>query len=116
MNSSLPPPASNADEHLIFTVPANWSQGGLARGGSLDLTNQRLLFRPNSVESAIGLGPPSWPRPSITGVSVARRGCNPFSGALRRRLRVEFADGTDALFVVSDVESVRRQLSTALGR
>lgn len=111
-----PAPELEADEQARFTIRGSWSRKGIARGGSLILTDRRLIFEPNTTEAKIGLRPVSWACQSIAEVDVAPRGFNPISGAWRRRLRVVFADGTDALFVVRSVDSISSQVRALVGQ
>jgi hypothetical protein len=92
-------------EKILLQERANWSRRGIARGGTLVVTNNRIVFQPNSMETLLGLHPATWQRTQIKKVDVAPRSWSPFSGALRRRLRIEFLDSTQALFVVPDPES-----------
>jgi hypothetical protein len=50
----------------------------------------------------------------IRSVGIEPRGLNPFSGALRKRLRVETDDGSVELFVVQNVDEVQGRLSEAV--
>ena len=93
---------------------ANWSRKGIARGGTLVLTDRRLIFKPNSIDASVGLRASQWPIRSIDRVSVAPRNYNPLSGGLRRRLRVDLTDGTRELFVVGDAEQLTDTITAHL--
>ena len=109
-----PRPELEEGERVLFESRASWSRRGVARGGTLVLTDRRLLFEPNSMEASIGLLPSSWPRSALREVAVARRGWGLLSGALRRRLRVTLGDGTAVLFVIGDVDAAARHLAAQL--
>lgn len=99
-----------AGEQVVSEVRANWSRRGVARGGTLFATESRLIFQPNSMEASIGLRPATWVRQDIKKIDIAPRGWNPMSGAIRRRLRITFVNGKQALFVVGNPEDVLRTL------
>lgn len=111
---SWPTAQLEVGEHVVLEKRANWSRQGVARGGTLVVTEGRILFQPNSMESSIGLLPATWDRPQIEKVDVAPRGWNLLAGAPRRRLRFTFTDGTQALFVVDDPDSVSVALATEM--
>jgi len=97
-------------EALLLEQRANWSRRGVARGGTLLVTESRVIFEPNSYEASIGLAQTAWSREEIAAADVAHRGWNPISGALRRRLRLTLGDGTVLLFVVANPSSVITEL------
>jgi hypothetical protein len=77
-------------EHLIFERRANQTQGGIARGGRLCLTNRRLVFEPHRVERGLSRASDRTVRLSEIGAAdVAPRSWGVFSGGLRRRLRIQ---------------------------
>jgi hypothetical protein len=101
-------------ERAIETYRANRSQGLRAVGGHLLLTDQRVVFYPHKFDSAIGGRPWECDLKSISKVSTAPRGRNPFDGSIRRRLQI---DGqTTELFVVNKVDSVVEAIEEATGR
>jgi hypothetical protein len=100
-----PPAQLEAREKVLLQERADWSRRGIARGGTLVVTDDRVVFQPTSMETSLGLHPAAWKRAEIKKVEVAPRSWNPFSGASRRRLRIEFLDSTQALFVVPDPEA-----------
>ena len=81
------------------------TQGGLAVGGRLLLTNRRVLFAPRTLVKGPEGDPWECEHDAITDVGLSERGRNPFDGSLRRRLRIAH-DGTVDLFVVSKAKSV----------
>lgn len=101
-----PKPELEAGERVLLEERANWSRRGVARGGTLVVTERRVVFQPNRMEVSIGLRPATWDRTDIKKIDVAPRGWNPISGALRHRLRIKFNDGTQALFVVPDPDAL----------
>lgn len=107
-----PDPKLQADEQVEHQVRANWSRRGVARGGTLVLTDSRVIFQPNSMEASFGLRPATWARPDVRGVDVAPRGWHPLAGALRRRLRISFIDGTSELFVVGNPDHEARMFGS----
>jgi hypothetical protein len=80
----------------------------------LTVTEKRFLFQPNNVEARLMLRPRTWAIDRIIAVGVASRSWGPVSGAWVRRLRLEMSDGSAALFVVPDVESVVRRLEVLI--
>lgn len=87
----------------------------ISRGGTMTLTTRRLIFDPNSIELTLKVGRRVWESSDIVSVEVAPRGANLFGGAVRRRLRLRLADGTNELFVVNNPEALRHQIDEALG-
>lgn len=107
---SWPLPVLNAGEDAALQERASWV-AGVSRGGTLVLTNSRLIFEPNSVEAALGLAPRSWAMSSIQAVRVAPRGLNLFGGAIRKRVQLVMRDGSRVLLVVRDAEEFRDRLA-----
>lgn len=103
----------DADETVAFKRRANWSRRGIARGGTLLLTDRRLIFQPNSMEKGFGLAVAAWDRSAIAAVGVAGRTFSLLSGGLRRRLSVTVG-GTQELFVIGDVDAVAEELRQLL--
>ena len=111
---SWPLPELEADEEAVLQERASWVSG-VARGGTLVLTNRRLIFEPNSVEAALRLAPRSWAPSSIQAVDVAPRGLNLFGGAIRKRVRLLMRDGSSVQFVVRDPEEFKARLAGLVG-
>lgn len=103
-------------ERSVWQGRANLTRRGVARGGTLLLTDTRLIFDPNSFEAAFKLPRLEWRRSNVDRVTVARRGFSPLSGAWQRRLKITMDDGTSELFVISYVDSVQTTLTVELGR
>jgi hypothetical protein len=101
----VPTPSLRPDEREIGSFRANMTQGRLAVGGRLVLTNQRVVFSPRTLVKGPEGDPWECEHNAITDVGLAERGLNPFDGSLRRRLRIEH-HGTVDLFVVSKAKSV----------
>ena len=106
-------PTLQADEVARWQTAANRTQGNRSVGGRLFLTNQRVLFEPNRVDSITGGQRWSVDLTEVHEVGVEKRGMNPVSGALRKRLRLK-CTGTTELFVVNHVDEVIDVLKTAL--
>ncbi len=96
-------------ESVLWRARANHSTGGLARGGELDLTETRLIFTPNVLDSMLLAKVWQADLRDIGAVDVAGRNGSPVSGGLRRRLRVSCDDGQH-LFVVNDPEDVAERI------
>jgi len=101
------------DERPVSSWPANHSRRGVAVGGTLWLTDRRLLFIPNRLEAVVGRQ--GWERElgDVREVTVSGRGLTPASW--RRRLALRSARGLDH-FLVPDVGDVAAQLSDAVVR
>ena len=102
---SGPPPPLADNERWLVELAANRTQGKRAVGGALRLTNKRLLFTPNLVESKLGGKPWSCVCPDIVSVGITHRRYSLFelfSGGLVDRLRIDLRNGRTELFVVSD--------------
>jgi hypothetical protein len=97
-----------------WSCKANRTQSALrAVGGQLVLEGDRLEFRPHGVDRALFGREWSTPLSQIRSVGSEPRGLNPFSGALRTRLRVEMDDGSVEMFVVSRLEEVQDRIEAA---
>jgi hypothetical protein len=79
--------------------------GPLARNGHLLLTNQRLAVYPHLFDRALQGKTWECTVASISNVTSAPRGLNPFDGSLRRLLQVEH-DRRPELFVMPHVDAV----------
>ncbi len=110
-----PAPPLDAGEAIVLSQRSNWVHR-VGRGGTLTLTDRRLIFEPNTVEHALKLRTRSWDRADISATDVAPVGWNIFGGPLRRRLRVRFSDGRVELFVTRDSEDFSDRLNSALNR
>jgi hypothetical protein len=106
-----PPPTLWGGETVKHSWRANFTSRGVARGGTLVLTDRSLVFVPNSIEEALGQPQLSWDRQLISDARLAKRGVSPISGAWRRRLLVELADGTNLFFVVAHAAQIAQELA-----
>ncbi len=104
-------PKLGPGERVLRTWHANWLRRGIARGGTLNLTDRRLLFQPNSVESLI-LRAESWDRSQLRGTELVegRRRI----GTWKRRMGVVLLDGEVVEFVVWAPEAAVRELAALL--
>ena len=97
-----------------WSCKANRTQSALrAVGGRLVLTSDRLEFQPHGVDKALFGRDWSVPLGRIRSVGAEPRGLNPFSGAMRKRLRVETDDGSVEMFVVSRLDEVIERIEAA---
>lgn len=108
-------------EAIVWRRAANRTQSGRrAVGGRLFMTRGRLLFEPSRFDAAFrGQAWECW-LTNISGVSNEAAGGDLLSGGLRKRLRLDLADGSAELFVVNHVheamEIVRRAMDEAVQR
>jgi len=92
-----------------------WTYQGLARGGHLVLTSHSLIFQPNRVDAVTGAGPWRLPLTAVRSVGVQPvTWSHLFAGGLRRRLRLDLADGGVALLLVNRLEQRVRELGAAV--
>jgi len=108
----LPRPKLASGEQVLRTWHANWLRRGIARGGTLNLTDRRLLFQPNTVEALIGLRAESWDRSQLGGIKLVRGRRR--IATWQRRLGVVLTDGEVAEFVVWEPEAAVRELDALL--
>ena len=102
-----------AEETVVMTIPANNTQGSLARGGRLWLTTRRLIFMPLTIEKTLRASSVNISLSQITGVGKVIAGSRPdagFSGGVVDRLQVNVADGSEYLFVVDKPDSVASKI------
>jgi hypothetical protein len=98
-----------------WSCRANRTQSAFrAVGGHLVLEDDRLEFRPHGFDRALAGKEWSVPLTAIRSVGTEPRGLNPFSGAMRERLRIETEDGGVELFVVNKLGEVRERISGAV--
>jgi hypothetical protein len=100
--------AEDSDEP-IWSIRANHSQGFLARGGKLLLTDTQLIFQPHGFDSALGGSRWEISLRDIAAVEKAPRSFNPLglvNGAVRRRLKVVPTEGEPDYFVVNLLDEV----------
>ncbi|WP_432493155.1 hypothetical protein [Kineococcus auxinigenes] len=99
----LPRPELEPGERVLRTWHANRLRRGVARGGTLNLTDRRLLFQPNTLEALIGLRAESWDCSQLGGAELVEgRRC---IATWRRRLGVVLTDGEVLQFVVWEPEA-----------
>jgi len=98
-------------ETPTWRVRANYWAGWRALGGRLSLGAGDLEFKPHAVERALG-GRQGFRAPlrDIVSVEVARRGAVP-----RKRMFVRTRDGTEAVFLVPNVDSRAGDIRRAVG-
>ena len=98
-----------------WSCRANRTQSAFrAVGGHLVLEDDRLEFRPHGFDRALSGKGWSAPLTEIRSVGTEPRGLNPFSGAMRERLRIEVEDGSVELFVVNKLGEVRERVAAAV--
>lgn len=100
-------PRLEGDEAVDWCLSANHVQNGRrAVGGQLCVTNRRMVFVENRMETPVGGREWSCSLRDVLDCAIEPRGRNPYAGAWRRRLRLDIVGDTFELFVVSDPESV----------
>jgi hypothetical protein len=98
-----------------WSCRANRTQSAFrAVGGHVVLEGDRLEFRPHGFDRALAGKEWSVPLTAIRSVGAEPRGLNPFSGAIRERLRIETEDGGVELFVVNKLAEVRERIDAAV--
>ena len=97
---------------MLRTWHANWLRRGIARGGTLNLTDRRLLFQPNTVEALIGLRAESWDRSQLGGTELVRGRRR--IATWQRRLGVVLTDGEVVEFVVWEPEAAVPEFAALL--
>jgi hypothetical protein len=107
-------PALRSGEREIATYRANRAQGSRSVGGHLLLTDQRVAFYPHKLDSSTGGLSWECEIETVTKVSVAPRGRNPFDGSMRRRLRIDCGDKSE-YFVVNKVGTIVTAIEQAAG-
>lgn len=101
----VPDPELEQGEELRWQRSANRTRGSRAIGGRLFLTSRRLVFMPNRVDALFTARPWAAPLGAVRDVGVESRDGNPFSGGLRKRLRLDFDHGPE-LFVIRNLDDV----------
>lgn len=93
-------------EHVELERRANHSAGSRAVGGKLTVTDRRIVFEPHGLDKALAGKSVQIPLAEVAAAGTQPRGLNPFSGALRERLRVETSGGDEHLFVIGGRDEV----------
>ncbi len=104
-----------AEETLRWKSWANHARGPLSVGGVLAVTDRRVFFQPNRIESGIRRKPWECPADAVVEVeSTDRKPTSWFAGGARRRLEIRTADATE-IFVVNKVDRKVAELRDLLG-
>src|SRR5271156_4680585 len=107
-------PVLRAGEKVSWRRGANRSQGNRVVGGRIFVTNQRLIFVPNRLDSITGGHHWSVLLNEIEDVRLEERDMSLWlSGGLRNRLGVGCRGGDSQLFVVNHVREVIKLLDSA---
>lgn len=108
-------PEMQQGESEIWRTRANHVQATRAVGGSLHLTNQRLLFEPHRFERMLKASPWSCDLTRVALVETRQRSMREaLAGGLTKRLEVALLEGGSELFVVPSTEIAIDQLEKAL--
>jgi hypothetical protein len=104
-------------ETVLWEALANHVRHGIAVGGKLAVTDQRLLFQPNRIDKATGRKAWDCPRAAISGVDeLPRRPLAILGGGIRQRLAIQTDDGPE-VFVINhldrQVPELRKLLAVA---
>jgi hypothetical protein len=95
-------PELDPGERVVTTKAANRAQGRRSVGGRLTVTDRRLIFMPNLVDSILAGRSWSVAKGDVAGVGEA--------AGMRKRLRVRTNDGGEELFLVKGLEEFVSQL------
>jgi len=97
-------------ESVLWEAWANHVRRGIAVGGNLVVTDQRLLFQPNRLDRATGRKLWECPRAAIIGMDrLPRRPLALLGGGLRQRLAIDTTDGPE-IFVVNNPDRQTTEL------
>jgi hypothetical protein len=116
----LPDPELDDNESVLWRTTANHTQEFRRQvGGTLVVTERRLLFTPGRFDASIG-GQSWWaPRGAIISVEEEPRTTGLHFGAAaagnRSRLRLSTAYGSDELFTVNHLKRKIAELGSLLG-
>ena len=100
-------------EAVVKKWRANQTRGRTAVGGTLCLTNQRMIFLPHGLERILGRKQWACDIADLSDATVADREAKPFSGGLRRRLMLSGHSG-DEYFVINRVDEVPSSIRDAI--
>lgn len=103
-----------SDETARWQSAALQAFGRVTVGGTLCVTQRRLVFAPNGLNLRRR---PAWSAPldEVESFEVADRTGEAFNGGFRRRLKVTLRDGGVELFVLKDLDAVADTLRGFLG-
>jgi len=96
-----------------WQVRANMAQYGRAVGGKLVVGGGQITFSANRLDRATGGDDHAWDARGLAAVDRAPRTWHPFDGGVRRRLRLRFVDGREALFVVNKVRDTGQRVASS---
>lgn len=121
MLSGMPIRGQPVEPNLRSGESIVWKQfAALTRGtrfpisGMLNLTEDRLIFQPNTGNRKEDMTPLEYSRHSCVRVEPFKRTWNPYNGGLRRRMRLVLSDGGDELFIVDNLDQTVEQLTAQL--
>jgi hypothetical protein len=101
-------------ESLCWKAGAGRVRRAGTAGGLLVLTESRLFFQPNRIDSALGRRVWECPSGAVTAVEALERQPKAwFAGGMRRRLLIRTHDGVEA-FVVNGLEGKMAELRDLL--
>jgi hypothetical protein len=95
-----------------WEVPATMAQQGQAVDGKLVVGGGQVGFAPRRTDRLTGGDDLAWDLRALTAVDRAPR-TGPFGGGVRRRLRLRFADGAEAIFVVDRPRETGQRLASS---
>jgi hypothetical protein len=72
-------------------------------GGQLVLTDSRIFFQPNRIDTMLGRNPWECPVGAVTGIETVDRDRAVLAGGMRKRLGIQTTDGVE-IFVVNNLE------------
>lgn len=97
-------PKLGVDEAICWQSSAGRSLNRwITSGGRLLVTDRRILFQPNRLDSATGKKPWECPLSAVTGIEPVNRDPTVLAGGLRKRLGIKTTRGNEA-FVVNRLQ------------
>jgi hypothetical protein len=110
-----PAPKLDPGEVQVWSRVANHVQGAKAAGGTLVVTDRRIVFEPSRIDKLTGAERWSCPRGAVSAVEAIDKDLlTPSAGGLRRRLGLRVNDW-QAVFVVNKLDATMQELSALLG-
>jgi hypothetical protein len=108
----IPPPQLEPGERIVWEGVAGIVDR-IAHAGNLYVTQKRVIYLDNKTSSSSRRINREWRLDSIESIGIAQRDWTPYTGGMRRRLRMTTTEG-DVLFNFGHLDERMPQLQEAI--
>jgi hypothetical protein len=115
MGLLIPEPKLEPGERILWQSPASLTSVRPMVGGTLYVTNNRVMLVPNRLNYWRGTRKPrAWPRTQIQSIGVQDRDFTPYTGGMHNRMQITLTTGEQLLFVVRHPDEAVGELQSML--